>query len=163
MLRSWIYIGYIADWQLADSCVSRTHISLISEIYPLGKLVAKQQIKRVWIQPNISMHPSTLFLSRQERKINKTGLGLKNFSFELFIQPKYSILDIDKQNTIFIHFCFIHSYLCIKLITNKLQALPCKVSEKSSVRCGDYSTILVLYEIFISCVCIFKIHVTCVN
>ena len=48
----------------------------------------------------------------------------------------------------------------MKLMTNKVQPLPCRVSKKFSVGCGDCLIILLLHGTFVSHGCLFKIHVT---
>ena len=75
-------------------------------------------------------------VSCQAGKENKTGLGQG-----VFLLHCYCIFDVDQQNTsskfpsVFVSFIL---HPCIKLMTNELQPLPCKVPEKFSVLCGDY-------------------------
>ena len=79
----------------------------------------------------------------------------------MFILPKYLILDIHQWNTsskfrsAFVLFILHPS---IRLMTNKLQPLPCKVPKKFFEGCGDYLIILVLRGTFVSQCCLFKIH-----
>ena len=102
------------------------------------------------------MHSATLPFSRQERKINKTGLGEGVFLlYGLFYH-------IDQQNTsINFHAVFVSLILfsCMKLVTNKWQTSPCKVLKKFSVGCGDYLVISVLHETFVSYGYFFKIDI----
>ena len=80
-------------------------------------------------------------VSCQAGKENKTGLGLDIFLFNCLFKKIYFILDVDQQNTSSKFHSVFGSFIlhpCIKLMTNKLQPLPCKVPEKFSVVCGDY-------------------------
>ena len=88
------------------------------------------------------------------------------FSFCIVYIPKNLILSLEQKNarsnfhSVFVSFIL---YVCIKLITNKLQSLPRKVSRKFSVGCDNYLIILVQHGASISHVCLFKIHGTVAN
>ena len=75
-------------------------------------------------------------VSCQAGKENKTGLGQDIFLFNCLFKKIYFILDVDQQNTSSKFHSDFGSFIlhpCIKLMTNKLQPLPCKVPEKFSV------------------------------
>ena len=80
-------------------------------------------------------------VSCQAEKENKTGLGQGIFLLHCLFKKIYFILDVDQESTSSkfrsdLGSLILHPY--IKLMTNKVQALPCKAPEKFSVVCGDY-------------------------
>ena len=104
---------------------------------------------------------SASFQAGKKDNFNWPGVGC--FLFAQFILPKCFILDIAQRNTSSkFHSVFVSFILhpCIKLMTNKLQPLSCKVPEKFRVECRDYLIVLALHGTFISHVCLFKICVT---
>ena len=77
------------------------------------------------------------FSSRQERKISKTGLEHGVFLLHsLFYQKFSSIYQWNASSKFHSGFVSFFLHFCIKLIKNKLEPLPCKVSRKFSVGCG---------------------------
>ena len=81
-------------------------------------------------------------VSCQAGKENKTGLGQGIFLLHcLFKKYISSWMQTNRIPAVSFTQFFFHSFIlhpCIKLMTNKLQPLPCKVPEKFSVLCGDY-------------------------
>ena len=135
------------------------HISPYPKRTHFESLLLNNTLKEYGFSPTFQcIHQLCLFPARKE---NWPGVGC--FPFALFILPKKIILSIDQQNasskfhSVFVSFIL---HICIKLITDKLQSLSCKVSRKFSVGCGDYLIILVQYGASISRVCLFKIHGT---
>ena len=117
-----------------------THISPYPKITHFEKLL----LNNTWKEYGFSQHFSASInpiSSRQERKISKTGVEYGVFLFCCLFYQKI-FLSIDQQNasskfqffqifhSVFVSF-FLH--LCIELIINTFQPLPCKVSRKFCV------------------------------
>ena len=102
---------------------------------------------------DLALHFSASINSVSSRQERKTGLQQGVFLLHYLFYQKKIILSIDQQNasskfhSVFVSFIL---HLCIKLIANKLQPLPCKVSRKFSMGFGDYLIILVQHGASIS-------------
>ena len=117
------------------------HISPYPKITHFEKLLLNNTLKDMGLAKHFSASINSVS-SRRERKI---------INFVLFILPKKFILSIEQQNASSkFHSVSFIPHLCIKLIANKLQHLPCKVSRKFSVGFGDYLIILVQHGASIS-------------